>query len=610
MKHYLLAALLCFLLCGCAQQPLSQATPTEEAISAAAYDPNNPQSIPGILDVYPLSLRKVQGMRAMGDDILLFSGHGSTALTLLDGDDLTLRASALLDFQLDQKDPSLRFHKDSLSFFDPLRRETVLLDQSLQPLRQISAPENLTGTPILSADCNTLYYCTASAIRAWDLTSGIRRVIKILPEGDHALTGLHLEDTVLQCRITGEDSSESAFLSADTGLLLTQRNGDAALITAGERYYAALPAGSRELLVFGTSSDAPCLLLPKDHSDSCTFLPDVHSAVTACLQEDDTVQLCCYDLGTGTIRDELTLPAFQLPSAILSGPGTCVYILSYDPAADCALLYCWDISPSSGDGRSYTHPCQTEASPDADSLKACKDYAAALSSKYGIEILVLEEAAAVEPWDYDFEKETQSALLLQELELLDQRLARYPQEVLAATAAHFSALKIALVRQITGSAASGSLDTATGIQFFDETDAYVVLATGKYAEQGLYHELFHVMETHILTESTAFDQWNDLNPAGFEYSYRYDSNRNSGIYLEGEYRSFIDTYSMSFPKEDRARILEYAMLPGQEALFSHPILQNKLSALCRGIRDAYRLDRSPEIFPWEQYLEDSLAWKE
>ena len=60
---------------------------------------------------------------------------------------------------------------------------------------------------------------------------------------------------------------------------------------------------------------------------------------------------------------------------------------------------------------------------------------------------------------------------------------------------------------------------------------------------------------------------------------------------------------MSFPKEDRARIMEYAMLPDMAHLFRAPIMQKKLAALCAGIREAYGLKKSEETFLWEQYLE-------
>ena len=59
-------------------------------------------------------------------------------------------------------------------------------------------------------------------------------------------------------------------------------------------------------------------------------------------------------------------------------------------------------------------------------------------------------------------------------------------------------------------------------------------------------------------------------------------------------------YSMSFAIEDRARILEYACLPGNEGYFTSPTMQEKLRRICGGIRQAFALIE--ESYLWEQYL--------
>ncbi len=188
-------------------------------------------------------------------------------------------------------------------------------------------------------------------------------------------------------------------------------------------------------------------------------------------------------------------------------------------------------------------------------------------------------------------------ILRRELELLDHRLSQFPEGLLQTTAASFQSLNIGLAAQISGSVQGGSL------QFFSGKNANILLAVGDDSESALHHQLFHVMQTHILSHSSAFDQWDSLNPKGFQYDYDYTTNaiRNSGIYLTEDNRYFLDTFSMSYPKEDRARIFEYAMLPGQEPLFKPKAIQKKLKAVCRGIREAYCLTAEGP-YPWEQYL--------
>ena len=134
----------------------------------------------------------------------------------------------------------------------------------------------------------------------------------------------------------------------------------------------------------------------------------------------------------------------------------------------------------------------------------------------------------------------------------------------------------------------------------------MVIPTGTYSEQALYHELYHVMETHILTESTALDQWEALNPGNFSYSQNLEE---SEIYLQGQTRAFVDHYSMVYPKEDRARFFENAILSGKQPVFQSEYMQRKLTAICTGIREAYRLKKHPEVLPWEQYLINPLVPK-
>lgn len=617
----LLLVLVCLLLCGCAKEAPEPTVPPAttlppEAAPVSMYAPNHAleNQYEGALKVYPLTMRKVLGIRPIEDDLLVFSGYGSTTLTLLTGEELLTAGEVTLDFELDPQDPSIQILEGTISYYDPNSLEMVILGRKLEEIRRIPLPNGLLGSPIFSEDRSILYYCTSEAIVAWDLESSIHRRIKELSYEDQRLTGLHCGGTVLQCRILDGQTVKTLFLSTESGLLLSQQSGDIDLVTVGERYYAKLPVSEMERLVFGTGAEAPMVLYPEDPAAEAFFLPVLDAVVTASILPDEQVQLHCYALSSGTIRAALTLDPLQSPKAMITDAYGAVNILIYDPANDCDVIYRWEstapvFAPAS-EGETFTDAYSGTEEEDSQLLAQCQSLAAQLSDVYGIQILVGGDAAAVQPWDYEFLPETLPRVLLQELRLLDQRLSQYPKSVLSKTASHFASLKLCLVRQISGTAASGSLATATGIQFFDGTDAYVVISVGKYSQQALYHELYHVMETHILNESSALDQWSDWNPQGFDYSYGYDPSEEYLQYLSGENQAFVDSYSMTFPKEDRARVFENAMLPGNTSLFSSQTMQRKLTAICESIRQAYGLRKSPEAFPWEQYLTQSLAYTE
>lgn len=610
MKHILALLLALCLLCGCAQVPPEPVATTEAAVTTAAttpegfYDPDSAlqQQYPEGIRVYPLDLTDAYGLKAFRDGLLLFSGDDYTTLTVLRGDDLYPAAQLQLEFFLSAADPSLVVCREELSFFDPVRRETVVLDGRLHTVRHIAAPEDLTGKPVLSKDRNTLYYCTANALRAWDLESGIRRVLKEMAYPEQAVAGLHWGDQIIHCK--AEDSN--LFLSAENGSLVEEQKQDLTLQSDANLFCAALQLGLNSVLVYHCNG-FPQILLPENMTGEFCFLDSGLSAIYLTEDSDQNVTLEYFNLTNGQKTSVLPFALLQAPAAVAQSVDGFVYILTYDSSYGCYTLYRWDtVELATNDTSVYSSKYLTSEYPLPEEQTRCREYAAELSRKFGVEILIGQDACENQPWDYVLEPEKQPALIMRELTRLEQQLSHYPKEVLEQTASNFTSLKLCLVRSVTGSAQSRSLTSATGVQFLIGTDSYVAIAMGRYARQALYHELFHVMETQIFNNSIAFDQWEKLNPAGFEYDYGYAANqdRDSGVYLQWEHRAFIDTYSMSFPKEDRARIFEYAMLEESKELFQTPALQAKLQALCSGIREAYGLEESEARFLWEQHLAD------
>ena len=125
--------------------------------------------------------------------------------------------------------------------------------------------------------------------------------------------------------------------------------------------------------------------------------------------------------------------------------------------------------------------------------------------------------------------------------------------------------------------------------------------------QCYYHEFSHVIDSFLQWDAWHRDDalysetgWLDLNPKWFDgYTYDY-----STLPEMEDYTSFIDSYSMISPTEDRARVMEYAMSEYGSWIFEDaPILRKKLSYYCRCIRDAFDTTGWPEVLPWEQYLE-------
>lgn len=604
MKRLLPLLLCCLVLWGCQNRPAQPASPPEPTRSAALpapeYVPGHPlaQSAPEALKVYPLAW-DVRAVLSLGEKLLLLSGGDTTRLMLLNRDSLEVLAAYSLPFSLAPE--GLHLDTGTLSCFDPARRETLVLSTRLTEISRIAAPEDLVGAPIYSGEDNTLYYCTAGSIRAWNLDSGIRRCVREQRYESQELVQVH-QSGILQCRITDEGQTRTQFLSAATGALLQESAGDVVLTVKGSEYFASVPEGSVRLSLFGQTGKAPRQLTPRDISADCFFLPGENRAVS--VTEDLTLDCC--DLETGRRTNTLKLIGQYQVLSVVSQGETGLWLLLRDIAGD-EVLCLWDLTAEATRVDSVqvcTGPRYTREAPDTAGLARCRRLAQQIGERRGIGVLVGEDPLSVMPWDYRFETEYLVPVLERELSLLDEWLSAFPAEIFDGIRQHFSSLTLCLVREIQGSPASGSVASANGVQFFQDGDAYIALALGQYAQRALYHEMYHVMETRLLTDSSAFDRWDALNPADFAYDYDYTANaaRQADRYLQPDTRSFIDRYSMSFPKEDRARILECAMTDGNEALFRSPVMQEKLACVCRAIRDAYGLKGPDKSYRWEQYL--------
>lgn len=599
----LLLSLLLFTGCA-AQNPVTETTPATvpTAVQTAEASPALSMELlskDGAVSQFGLS-EPVSGFLPMGQHLLLFSGGDTAALTLMDPETRQAVAVHEAAILLTPENFTVQTLNHGISYFDSAAMETVVLDNTLREIRRIDAPEDLTGAPLLSADGRSLYYCTASAVRVLDLDAGISRILKEASYPVQGLSGLLFGDQALQVSITDTDGSwRTLFLSTETGQLLQECEGNILPESTADRYFVRSGDGS---ILFGKAGEAAMTLHPKRHDGDCFFLPDTYTALTA-VPAGDSAILELYDLKTGGRTAELSLDGALSPRNVGQTADGAVWFLAGE---DAPFLYRWDPDASSvSDMKQYSSPYYTREEPDYDGLAACSLYAQEIGARHGVEILIYRDAVALEPWDYRLDYEYQSAVLRRELEALDRRLSNFPAGFLKTLANTFTALRICLVGEITPAADAGSPEAVSGIQFMEGYDAYIALSCGQNTEYALYHELCHLMETVVLTESTAYDRWDMLNPEGFQYDNAYVSNqsREVGPWLREGKEYFIDTYSMSYAKEDRARILEYAMTEGHEELFRSPNLQAKLKQLCTGIREAFGLEDYEGTLLWEQYLD-------
>lgn len=600
MNRIIPLLLILALLTGCAaQDPITtsyETLPSETPVREVSFLVPAEQSSAAQWFSLPES---VTGFLMSGENLLFFCGSENTVLTLVDPAAQQILSTHETGTVLMPENSTVQLLNNGLSYFNSRTKETVVLDDRMQEICRIPAPEELTGMPLLSCDKNTLYYCTPSAIRVLDISTGISRILREASYPVQGVSGLLLEDSVLQISITDmAGNRHTLFLSVETGQLLGDFEGNVLPETSANHYYLHHQE-SGNTIFFGSAGEEPMVLRPREKADDAFFL---ESHILTVFRQDGRMILDLYALDSGLRTGCLEEQECILLNAAAAEDGS-IWLLCKQENNTSTLCRWYPAAAEPSDSAFYTTPRYTRKEPDYDGLAACSLYAQDMSSRYGIDIFIYTDAAAMQPWDYELEYEYDAAVLLRELEQLDRRLAYYPPGFLQTLSGKFSGINICIVRQIRGAPESGSVDIAGGIQFWDGYEAYIVLAAGHDTEQTLYHELCHLIDTVVLTESTAYDGWEFLNPKGFQYANTYSHAMNANDWLQAGWESFLDNHSLSYAKEDRARIMEYAMTAGNADRFESPYLHAKLELLCTGIRDAFDLEEAEEAFLWEQYLQ-------
>ena len=605
MKKIIPLLLLALMLIGCTQPAVPEDTlPTETQevtpvqTNEGCYVPESQleEATQGAVKLYQPDIADIQYILPMGENLLVVSGLDATILTKLTGDTLWISAQVKLTRQLN---PELTHASASgISYWDAATQEVVFLDSELREHQRLKLSEQLVGNPVVSDNHDVIYYFTPTALRARDLQLGIDRTVKEIAYPHQTVCGLVMDGALIHCAISEDgETYKQLFIDSQTGQTKTQTNLDLNLTTEGSAFYVSAPEGAFISHFYSLDGTAVTELSPADLGSACVFLGN-----TLVAQNHDN-QLEVYDLESGKRTARLTLPEDWMPLGDpVSHHGQIFFLATMGSTTGIAG---WNTSASPVEEETvYTQP---RSNPPLTQAKA---KAKALSQTYGLTILVGQDAA-VENRDYILEAETRDAVLLEELGRLEQLLARYPEGFFTTTASGTvrGQFTLCLTRSITGSPMSGRQEIFYGAQFWENEDAYMAIACGTDMETVFHEQLFHIMDNFILSRSKAYYEWEKLNPKGFAYDYDYTLNalRDPEQYLQENDRAFIDTYSMSFPQEDRARVFTYAMMAGNEGYFVSETMQEKLTAICKGIREAYGWKQSGEVFPWEQYLEKPLA---
>lgn len=581
--------------------------PTNPPVSLYVSGSDLEKQTDGAVRVYACEGGEITGIGKMGSDIVVYTYNGEeTTITRVSVQDGTVKAVAQRDGLITGSDGSAGAVDNRLAYYDGARNCFVILDGAFHEVDRVPVTEGITGVPVVSSDLTTAYYCTGTEIRGLDLHSKIARLVRQLNVQQLEMEGLLMGDTVLQCAVTDADGNRyTAFYSAENG----QSMGKDGALTQIESWtdgylLRRMDATVEEVLISSLEGH-----LQSFHQENPANALSVLSGISAAAEVGEG-SVTVYEMTEGKALGKVALSGVsQISFPVEDAGGQYIWFCAVDAQTGESMLCRWDYAAAGADTVVRTGVRYTAQNPDTAGLAECEALAKQIGEKYYVTILLND--ATVEPSDYSFVPEYQVSAYKKALAALDAAMARFPEDFfyIVGLASDNPKLQISLVRQLV----PNSYDVPQadgGLQYWIRESAYIALEVGPDVERNFYHELCRAMDTYVYANTAQYDLWPTKNPEGFQYDGSYDvyETHEGSPYLEGENRAFIDAYSMTYAHEDRATVMEYAMLDGCEEYFASETMQHKLTVLCRAIRRAFGWRYYEGTFPWEQYLAESQAY--
>ena len=601
-----LLLVLLLLLCGCTQTQQDASAPSDETAPSSA-EPTQ-ESAPsddaaqGTSDAVRIFAVNsgTYGSFTFQNSVALLSQNtdGEGVLELLNSTTLIPEKTVPLGKDATPA-PEQFFASDrGLAYYDEAAAAMVFLDNDLREAGRMQMPEDILGSAWLSAEWKMIYYCTANGVCALDLQNGISRVLREHHSNQQELTGLFAGGKVLRWKDT---QAQTYLVDAATGGLLGEGAHFDTLSMWSNRYYFARNDGILRRLHFGIGEQPSEIIWPLEEGEAYPLLSDDALAVAS--PAEGGITLTYYRMNAGKRAASVVLPGIVKAYGFRGDGWGGLWFLAEDAAGGVTLCY-WDPAKSTiEDGECYKTAFFSAEQPNEPGLRRLAAEAKVLGDRFGVDILLWQDAVALAPSDHDFVVEYLTETYAKVLPDLEKALSVFPVEFYQKTA-WGTKLKIALVRSMTGDPAQGCMQNPTNLQYWNGKEPVIALTIGDDLQRNFSHALALLLETEVLSKSRAYYEWHKLNPGGFDYDNNYatNANRTDRRYIDGYPRYFIDMTAMSYAKEDRARIFEYACVPGNEAVFQSPVLREKLKRICKGIREAYQLQPSETPFVWEYYL--------
>ena len=598
MKRYLAALFAILILTGCAGNAQPDLDPTddvpkgEEKQSLYMQDSAAEQQTDGAVTVYRLPQGNYTGLSTLGDRLLVMSRTESPMLMTVSPDRGIPSAPVPVPAGLDW-DGVWMPTNSGIVYYDEENHQAVMLDQQLKELKRIDLPE-MDSAPVFTRDNSRIFYCKGQEIRALELDLSIDRLIRTHSCKKQNLAGSLLDGKVLICKLDDENGeSRTVYISSENGQSLSEDQSVLSITSGSTYYWAAVQEGTLKQQLVGSLDGRP-LMLETPQEQTLRSALELDGILGCHTGEDRALSLSFYDLQTGKLGASVKVRGVGAPEHYLvDSRSNSVWFLAPDPATNDMALFRWNVEASRmEDGASCVTAWFDQENPDMEGIRQLKDRAEKLGKTYGVSVRIWQDALKSNDL-YVLEPEHQTTAIARALDELEEVLAAYPEKFLSKSAG--SKIRVCILRSISRE--------ITGAQLWSGADPYIFLSVGCDMTYEFAKALGYVVTSRSLGNTSVMDDWQSLNPEGFQYGTVPEK-----AFLEGETRAFVDEAAASSVTEDRSRTFWQAMLPDNEKLFASETMQKKLTKISLAIRDAYGMKKRTEIFPWERYLHTPVAY--
>ena len=233
----------------------------------------------------------------------------------------------------------------------------------------------------------------------------------------------------------------------------------------------------------------------------------------------------------------------------------------------------------------------------------------ALSQRFGLDIRIPKQNE-ISYARYHADALTDLIAIRTALDLLEQTLSLYPEGFFRQLPYDaIQSIRVELVGEISIKEDAAADTGAAGAFTANMGEYYLVVLNGLFLEQKtIFHEFSHMIDSRISWDAATRDDalfsekaWLALQPKGFQYAMSYVTIPDKLLsFLEGD--DFVYYYSLTYPTEDRAVLMEEAMAQTQDLFAAGSGRRAKMQFYADCIRDCFDTTLWPETTFWEQVL--------